>query len=318
MLDQNLKNQLKAYLERLTRPIEIVSSLDEGDSSREMSELLQDIAGLSPLVSLHTSTDTDALRPSFVVREPGTVGRIRFAGLPMGHEFTSLVLALLQVGGYPPKTDAQLLDQVRSLKGEMVFETFISLSCQLCPDVVQALNLMSVVNSNVRHTMIDGSLFQAEVERRQIMAVPTVFLNGQPFGQGGMKLGTDWFNFNYNGLDPALSGASQNADGSIAISGTGGNDTYNAQLASASAGSSPTNWTGEAFGGGGYFQVTMSFPGTPSTSGGWPSFWANTLEGMSGQTTENVELDGVEFDNDGQAMYGSGLHDWYVVGLKFQ
>ena len=188
MLDQNLKNQLKAYLERLTRPIEIVSSLDEGDSSREMSELLQDIAGLSPLVSLHTSTDTDALRPSFVVREPGTVGRIRFAGLPMGHEFTSLVLALLQVGGYPPKTDAQLLDQVRSLKGEMVFETFISLSCQLCPDVVQALNLMSVVNPNVRHTMIDGSLFQAEVERRQIMAVPTVFLNGQPFGQGGMTL----------------------------------------------------------------------------------------------------------------------------------
>ena len=189
MLDQNLKNQLKGYLERLTRPIEIVASLDEGDSSREMSALLEDIAALSSLVTLQVApAGDDEPKPSFLVREPGTQGRIRFAGLPMGHEFTSLVLALLQVGGYPPKADAQLLDQVRALPGELVFETFISLSCQLCPDVVQALNLMSVVNPNVRHTMIDGSLFQAEVERRQIMAVPTVFLNGEPFGQGGMTL----------------------------------------------------------------------------------------------------------------------------------
>jgi alkyl hydroperoxide reductase subunit F len=190
MLDQKVKTQLQSYLERLTRPIEIVASLDESDSSREMSELLQDIAALSPLVAVKTATDTaaDEPRPSFIVREPGSVGRVRFAGLPMGHEFTSLVLALLQVGGYPPKADAQLLEQIRSLPGELGFETFISLSCQLCPDVVQALNLMAVVNPNIRHTMIDGSLFQAEVERRQIMAVPTVFLNGKPFGQGGMTL----------------------------------------------------------------------------------------------------------------------------------
>jgi alkyl hydroperoxide reductase subunit F len=189
MLDENVKSQLKSYLERLTRPIELVASVDEGDSSREMSALLEDIAALSPLVSLKVAPAGDGeLTPSFLVREPGTAGRIRFAGLPMGHEFTSLVLALLQVGGYPPKADAELLEQIKGLPGEMVFETFISLSCQLCPDVVQALNLMSVVNPNVRHTMIDGSLFQAEVEQRQIMAVPTVFLNGAPFGQGGMTL----------------------------------------------------------------------------------------------------------------------------------
>jgi alkyl hydroperoxide reductase subunit F len=106
----------------------------------------------------------------------------------MGHEFTSLVLALLQVGGHPPKADAELLEQIRNLPGEYNFETYISLTCQNCPDVVQALNLMSVVNPRIRHTMIDGALFQDEVNARQIMAVPTVFLNGAVFGQGRMSV----------------------------------------------------------------------------------------------------------------------------------
>ena len=113
---------------------------------------------------------------------------MRFAGLPMGHEFTSLVLALLQTGGHPPKVDPAVVEQIRDLDGDYRFETFVSLSCQSCPDVVQALNLMAVLNPNVRHTMIDGALFQDEVERRQVMAVPAVFLNGQPFGQGRMEL----------------------------------------------------------------------------------------------------------------------------------
>ena len=113
---------------------------------------------------------------------------VAFAGLPMGHEFTSLVLALLQVGGHPPKADAELLEQIRNLPGEYNFETYISLTCQNCPDVVQALNLMSVINPKIRHTMIDGALFQDEVNARQIMAVPTVFLNGEVFGQGRMSV----------------------------------------------------------------------------------------------------------------------------------
>jgi alkyl hydroperoxide reductase subunit F len=188
MLDTNMQTQLKGYLERLTRPIEIVASADTGDSSREMLELLADIAALSPLVTVDVVHGDAELKPSFAVREPGGESRVRFAGIPMGHEFTSLVLALLQVGGYPPKADAALLEQIRGLEGEFKFETFISLSCQLCPDVVQALNLMAVLNPKVRHTMIDGSLFQDEVEKRQVMAVPTVFLNGQPFGQGRLEL----------------------------------------------------------------------------------------------------------------------------------
>jgi alkyl hydroperoxide reductase subunit F len=168
MLDSHLKTQLQGYLERLTQPVEMVASVDDGDASREMLELLGDIASLSGLVSLVVSRDDTELKPSFAVRQPGSEARVRFAGLPMGHEFTSLVLALLQVGGYPPKADASVIEQIRGLTGEFRFETFISLSCQICPDVVQALNLLAVLNPNVRHTMIDGALFQDEVERRQI------------------------------------------------------------------------------------------------------------------------------------------------------
>ncbi|NEX61414.1 alkyl hydroperoxide reductase subunit F [Noviherbaspirillum galbum] len=188
MLDANLKNQLKAYLERVTQPIEIVASVNDSDKSREMLSLLQDIASLSSKVSVRESRDDNERKPSFSLNRTGSNMGVRFAGLPMGHEFTSLVLALLQVGGHPPKAEQDVLDQIRNLEGEFLFETYISLSCQNCPDVVQALNLMAVINPNVRHVMIDGALFQDEVSERQIMAVPTVFLNGQTFGQGRMSL----------------------------------------------------------------------------------------------------------------------------------
>lgn len=189
VLDTNLKTQLQGYLERISQPVVLCASVDESQASREMLELLATIASLSALVSIEVARGDAHPKPSFSVGHRGTEGRIRFAGLPMGHEFTSLVLALLQVGGHPPRVDATLIEQVRALDAELVFETFISLSCQLCPDVVQALNLMAVANPKVRHTMIDGALFQDEAERRQVMAVPSVFLNGQPFGQGRLELG---------------------------------------------------------------------------------------------------------------------------------
>ncbi len=188
MLDAKLKTQLKGYLERLTQPVELVASVDDNDKSHEMLELLAEIVSLSPLVTLDPVRDETQVKPSFALRRPGQPARVRFAGLPMGHEFTSLVLALLQTGGHPPKAAAELIEQIRDLEGDFTFETFVSLSCQSCPDVVQALNLMAVINPRIRHTMIDGALFQDEVEKRQIMAVPTVFLNGQPFGQGRMEL----------------------------------------------------------------------------------------------------------------------------------
>ena len=187
MLDATLKSQLKAYLEKVTLPFEIVASLDDGPKSQELLGLLQDIAGLCDKITLRTD-GSDARVPSFALNRLGGDISLRFAGLPMGHEFTSLVLALLQVGGHPSKADADTLERIRRLDGEYRFETYFSLSCQNCPDVVQALNLMAVLNPRVQHVAIDGALFQDEVEARQIMAVPTVYLNGEPFGQGRMEL----------------------------------------------------------------------------------------------------------------------------------
>lgn len=188
MLDDNLKTQLKAYLERLTRPVELVASLDDGEASRELQALLQDIKGLSDKVSVIERRDDAERKPSFLITNPGLDTGVRFAGVPLGHEFTSLVLALLQVGGHPSKEAADLLEQIRNLNGDFNFETYYSLSCHNCPDVVQALNLMAVLNPRIRHTAIDGGVFQDEISAREVMGVPTVFLNGERFGQGRMEL----------------------------------------------------------------------------------------------------------------------------------
>ena len=187
MLDDGLKTQLKAYLQNLRQPVELVASLGEGQGSKDMLALLEDVAATSDKVSLNLA-GTDARTPSFAITRQAGDASVRFAGLPLGHEFTSLVLALLHVGGHPPKFDAEVLDQVRALQGEFRFETYFSQSCQNCPDVVQALNTMAALNPNITHVAVDGALFQKEVEERQVMAVPTVLLNGQPFGQGRMSL----------------------------------------------------------------------------------------------------------------------------------
>jgi len=187
MLDANLKAQLKAYLERVKLPFEITASLDDSAAAREMHGLLQDIVSLSDKITLKTD-GTDARKPSFTLNRIGEPARIRFAAIPMGHEFTSLVLALLQVGGHPPKIEADLFEQIGNLDGDFRFETYMSLTCHNCPDVVQALNLMAVLNPRVQSVVIDGGLYQKEVADRQIMAVPMVFLNGELFGQGRMDV----------------------------------------------------------------------------------------------------------------------------------
>lgn len=188
MLDATLKTQLQGYLTRLQQPIELVAALDDGAKSAEMRELLAEIAALSDKIALRDDPASSARKPSFAVQRVGSEMGIRFAGIPLGHEFTSLVLALLQAGGLPPKVEAGVIEQIKALPGRYDFEVFISLSCHNCPDVVQALNLMAVLNPRVRTTMIDGALFQDEVVARQIMGVPAVFLNGEPFGQGRMTL----------------------------------------------------------------------------------------------------------------------------------
>ncbi|MFT0850151.1 alkyl hydroperoxide reductase subunit F [Achromobacter sp. F4_2707] len=184
MLDANVKAQLKSYMEMLREPIELIASLDDTPKSGELRALLVEIAGMSDKVTLVERSDLSDRKPSFRIARVGTDIGVDFAGIPLGHEFTSLVLALLQVGGHPIKLEEEVIEQIRNLPGDYQFETYFSLSCQNCPDVVQALNTMSVINPRIKHTSIDGALFQAEVEAREIMAVPTVFMNGEVFAQG--------------------------------------------------------------------------------------------------------------------------------------
>ncbi|MEX3969673.1 alkyl hydroperoxide reductase subunit F [Paraburkholderia caribensis] len=184
MLDANLKSQLKSYLAQVSRPIEVIASVDAGDTSKEMLALLSDISSLSERVTVIERHGDEERKPSFSIGEPGKLARIRFAGIPMGHEFTSLVLALLQTGGHPIKLDDTVIQQIRDLDGDYAFETYFSLTCQNCPEVVQALNIMALINPRIRHVAIEGGAFQHEVEARDVMAVPTMFLNGEMFGQG--------------------------------------------------------------------------------------------------------------------------------------
>lgn len=191
MLDDALKAQLQQYLGMLRQPIRLIASLDDSETGKDMGELLNTIVSLSDKVTLDTS-GTDARKPSFAVVREGETQGVRFAGLPLGHEFTSLVLALLWTGGHPPKVEQDVIDSIKALhsadSGDFNFEVYMSLSCHNCPDVVQALSLMAIVNPNVKTVVIEGGAFQKEVEERQIMAVPMVFLNGQVFGSGRMSV----------------------------------------------------------------------------------------------------------------------------------
>jgi len=188
MLDDQLKSQLAAYLERVTQPFELVASLDDSETATQMRELLTTIQGLrSDKIALRLDGQ-DARKPSFSLQRVGSQQSLRFAGLPLGHEFTSLVLALLWTGGHPPKVEQDLIEQVQALDGDFNFEVYMSLTCHNCPDVVQALSLMAVLNPKVKTTVIEGGAFQQEVTEREIMAVPMVYLNGQVFGAGRMEL----------------------------------------------------------------------------------------------------------------------------------
>jgi alkyl hydroperoxide reductase subunit F len=188
MLETQMKTQLQAYLQNLRTPIRLIASLDESEKSVELRELLQEITELSDKVHFDDS-GLDARKPSFVVAKEGETRGVRFAAIPLGHEFTSLVLALLWTGGHPPKVDAEVLEQIKALDEPMKMEVYMSLSCHNCPDVVQAATLMAIYNPKIQTTVIDGSLNQAEVESRQVMAVPMVYINDHVFGSGSHEFG---------------------------------------------------------------------------------------------------------------------------------
>jgi alkyl hydroperoxide reductase subunit F len=187
MLDASTTAQLKTYLANLRKPVELVATLDDSPKSAEMRALVEIVAEQSPLLTARYDGHAERA-PSFAIRRADGTAETHFAGLPLGHEFTSLVLALLHMGGHPPKEEAELLDSVKALDGTFKFETFFSLSCQNCPDVIQAINIMAALNPGVSHVAIDGAMFREEVETRKVMAVPAVYLNGEPFGQGRMDL----------------------------------------------------------------------------------------------------------------------------------
>lgn len=186
LLDANIKAQLDQYLQLLESDIVLTVSAGEDKVSRDMLSLVDELATMSSRIKVEKAELERT--PSFSVNRIGEDTGVTFAGVPLGHEFTSLVLALLQVSGRAPKVDQKVIDQIKNIKGEYKFESYISLSCHNCPDVVQALNLMSILNNGISHTMIDGAAYKEEVESKDIMAVPTVYLNGEEFGSGRMTI----------------------------------------------------------------------------------------------------------------------------------
>ena len=188
MLDQTIKQQLKQYLANIKEEIRLVVSLDKSKAADDILSLANQIAQMSDLITVERDDSASQRTPVMSVVNPRKGTELRFAGLPMGHEFTSLVLALLHSGGHPMKLDADVIEQIAQLDKSLDVEIFISLSCQNCPDVVQAFNMMAAINPQIKTTMIDGALFQDEVKQRDIMAVPSVFVNGELFSQGRTSL----------------------------------------------------------------------------------------------------------------------------------
>ncbi|ANC23003.1 NADH dehydrogenase (plasmid) [Bacillus cereus] len=186
LLDADIKRQLAQYLQLMESDVLLKVSAASDDTSKDMLALIDELATMSSKITVE-KVELERT-PSFSVNRPGEDTGVVFAGIPLGHEFASLVLALLQVSGRAPKIEQKLIDQIKNIQGEYHFESYISLSCHNCPDVVQALNVMSVLNSSITHTMIDGASFKEEVESKDIMAVPTVFLNGETFGSGRITM----------------------------------------------------------------------------------------------------------------------------------
>ncbi len=266
MLDDTMKQQLATYLANLREPVELVASLGEDNKSQQTRELIEEIAALHEMVSARFD-GTDERRPSFVIRRASDAEKwVRFAGLPMGHEFTSLVLALLWAGGHPPKVDADLIEQIRSLEGDYAFEMYFSLSCHNCPDVVQALTLMALENPRITATLIEGGTYQEEVDRREVMAVPATFLNGEPFYNGKMELAEILARLDTGGADRAAEKLSAREPFEVLVVG-GGPAGAAAAIYTARKGFR-TGIAAERFGGQLHDTLGIeNLPGTPYTEG---------------------------------------------------
>lgn len=201
LLDETIKQQLEEYLKLMEGDVKIVASLGDDEVSKEMMNLLNELASMCDLI--HIEQGSLKRTPSFSINRKNEETGIVFAGVPLGHEFSSLILALLQVSGRPPKIEPDLKERIQKIKGQYNFETFISLSCHNCPEVVQALNTMAILNPNISHTMIDGGAFQNEVTAKDIMGVPAIFSEGEFFAGGRLTL-EDILEKMGNVIDPSV------------------------------------------------------------------------------------------------------------------
>ena len=188
MLDVNIKAQLQNYFTKIRHSIVLKAALDDSQESNQIEALLKEVSSLSDKITYEIEATLSVRRPSFTIASPNGHEGIRFACLPMGHEFTSFVLAILQTGGHPTKISDEESRRIAQLKSPLDFEVYISLTCHNCPEVVQALAIISILNPNSSVTVIDGAVFRDEAARRNILAVPTVFLNGLPFISGRREL----------------------------------------------------------------------------------------------------------------------------------
>ncbi len=190
MLNNDILNALKQYTANMQNEVTLVLQTGEHEKRGELKEFLTQIASVSDSLSV-VERDEPALRSpiSFGLEVEGKFNGIFFSGIPGGHEFNSLVLAILQSSGSELKLDESLKGIIAGVAQELRFEVFVSLSCHNCPDVVQSLNQFALLNDNISAEMIDGGLYQELIEQRGIQGVPSVYLNGEVFANGQIDTG---------------------------------------------------------------------------------------------------------------------------------
>ena len=187
MIDKSLLDAIKSYSEKMTRPITFVFGSGEDSKRAELIDFLTKIAGTTDKINFDATATDDSLPSPISFKVVSHVDGaltdtgIVFSGIPGGHEFTSLILAILQAGGHTLKLDESIQKLIKRFNKPLQFQTYVSLSCHSCPEVVQALNQFALLNDGISNEMIDGALFQEQVDANNIQGVPAVFLNGKPF-----------------------------------------------------------------------------------------------------------------------------------------
>jgi alkyl hydroperoxide reductase subunit F len=184
MLSKDILNAVKTYTKNMTNKVSLVLQTGEHEKRQELKEFLTQLCSVSENLIFIERDDHLRSPITFYLEIEGKNNGIHFSGIPSGHEFNSLILALLQSSGTALKLDSTLTKMVQKITEKLHFEVFISLNCHNCPDVVQSLNQFAILNENISSEMIDGGLFKTLIDERNIQGVPSVYLNGKLFANG--------------------------------------------------------------------------------------------------------------------------------------